>query len=84
MSEEIADKIVRRIRAEGPLTVAAYMAMSLHDPEGGYYARRGPIGDADGGGAGMSERSFRWDHDQDQAVLGSRRRDALDLAFAWS
>ena len=46
MSEEIADKIVRRIRAEGPLTVAAYMAMALHDPEGGYYARRGPIGAA--------------------------------------
>jgi len=46
VSEEIADKIVRRIRAEGPLTVAAYMAMSLHDPEGGYYARRGPIGAA--------------------------------------
>jgi NADH dehydrogenase [ubiquinone] 1 alpha subcomplex assembly factor 7 len=44
VSEEIADKIVRRIRAEGPLTVAAYMAMALHDPEGGYYARRGPIG----------------------------------------
>ena len=46
MSEEIAEKIVRRIRAEGPLTVAAYMAMALHDPEGGYYARRGPIGAA--------------------------------------
>ena len=46
MSEEIADKIVRRIRAEGPLTVAAYMAMSLHDPEGGYYARRSSIGAA--------------------------------------
>jgi NADH dehydrogenase [ubiquinone] 1 alpha subcomplex assembly factor 7 len=44
VSEEIADKIIRRIRAEGPLTVAAYMAMALHDPEGGYYARRGPIG----------------------------------------
>jgi NADH dehydrogenase [ubiquinone] 1 alpha subcomplex assembly factor 7 len=46
VSEEIADKIVRRIRAEGPLTVAAYMAMALHDPEGGYYTRRGPIGTA--------------------------------------
>src|SRR5277367_3070655 len=46
MSAEIAAKIVRRIRAEGPLTVAAYMAMALHDPEGGYYARRGPIGAA--------------------------------------
>jgi NADH dehydrogenase [ubiquinone] 1 alpha subcomplex assembly factor 7 len=44
VSKEIADKIVRRIRAEGPLTVAAYMAMALHDPEDGYYARRGPIG----------------------------------------
>src|SRR5438477_3030772 len=46
VSEEIADKIVRRIRAEGPLTVAAYMAMALHDPEDGYYASRGPIGAA--------------------------------------
>jgi NADH dehydrogenase [ubiquinone] 1 alpha subcomplex assembly factor 7 len=46
VSEEIAGKIVRRIRAEGPLTVAAYMAMALHDPEGGYYATRGPIGAA--------------------------------------
>jgi NADH dehydrogenase [ubiquinone] 1 alpha subcomplex assembly factor 7 len=37
-------KIARRIRAEGPLSVAAYMAMALHDPDGGYYARRDPIG----------------------------------------
>ncbi len=46
MSEEIADKMIRRIRAGGPLTVAAYMAMAQHDPEGGYYARHGPIGAA--------------------------------------
>jgi len=46
VSEEIADKIVRRIRAEGPLTVAAYMAMALHDPEDGYYVRHDPIGRA--------------------------------------
>src|SRR5205823_13159574 len=46
VSEEIADKIVRRIRAEGPLKIAAYMAIALHDPEGGYYARREPIGAA--------------------------------------
>jgi NADH dehydrogenase [ubiquinone] 1 alpha subcomplex assembly factor 7 len=46
VSEEIAGKIVRRIRAEGPLTVAAYMAVALHDPEGGYYARSGLIGAA--------------------------------------
>src|SRR5262249_41078902 len=46
VSEELADRIARRIRAEGPLTVAAYMAMALHDPVGGYYARRDPIGAA--------------------------------------
>jgi NADH dehydrogenase [ubiquinone] 1 alpha subcomplex assembly factor 7 len=46
VNEEIADKMARRIRAEGPLTIAAYMAMALHDPAGGYYARRGPIGAA--------------------------------------
>jgi NADH dehydrogenase [ubiquinone] 1 alpha subcomplex assembly factor 7 len=40
----LGQKIARRIRAEGPLSVAAYMAMALHDPEGGYYARRDPIG----------------------------------------
>ena len=44
MTEGIAAKIARRIRAEGPLTVAAYMAIALHDPEGGYYATRDPIG----------------------------------------
>ncbi len=44
MTDGIARKIARRIRAEGPLTVAAYMAMALHDPVGGYYARRDPIG----------------------------------------
>jgi len=42
----IADKLVRRIRVEGPLTVAAFMAMALHDPEGGYYATHDPIGAA--------------------------------------
>ena len=29
---------------EGPLTVAGYMAMALHDPVDGYYATREPIG----------------------------------------
>ena len=43
-AELLSRKIARRIRAEGPLSVAAYMAMALHDPEGGYYARRDPIG----------------------------------------
>lgn len=39
-------KIARRIRAEGPISVAAFMAMALHDPEAGYYVWRDPIGGA--------------------------------------
>ncbi len=42
----LATKIARRIRAEGPLSVAAYMALALHDPELGYYATRQPLGGA--------------------------------------
>jgi NADH dehydrogenase [ubiquinone] 1 alpha subcomplex assembly factor 7 len=40
----LAATIARRIRAEGPLPVAAYMAMALHDPLLGYYATRDPFG----------------------------------------
>jgi len=39
-------KIAQRIRREGPLSIAAFMAMALHDPADGYYARREPIGRA--------------------------------------
>ena len=46
ISETIGQKIARRIRAEGPLSLAAFMAMALHDPADGYYARRHPIGAA--------------------------------------
>jgi NADH dehydrogenase [ubiquinone] 1 alpha subcomplex assembly factor 7 len=42
----LADRIARRIRREGPLSLAAFMAMALHDPAEGYYARRDPIGRA--------------------------------------
>jgi NADH dehydrogenase [ubiquinone] 1 alpha subcomplex assembly factor 7 len=42
----LADRIAGRIRREGPLSVAAFMAMALHDPEDGYYARRDPLGRA--------------------------------------
>ena len=42
----LADRIARRIRREGPLSLAAFMAMALHDPEQGYYAQRDPIGRA--------------------------------------
>jgi NADH dehydrogenase [ubiquinone] 1 alpha subcomplex assembly factor 7 len=44
VSEGLGARIARRIRSEGPLTLAAYMAMALYDPLDGYYARRGPIG----------------------------------------
>jgi NADH dehydrogenase [ubiquinone] 1 alpha subcomplex assembly factor 7 len=44
IADTLGQKIACRIRAEGPLSVAAYMAMALHDPDGGYYARRDPIG----------------------------------------
>jgi NADH dehydrogenase [ubiquinone] 1 alpha subcomplex assembly factor 7 len=42
----LAARIARRIRREGPLSLAAFMAMALHDPEHGYYARRQPVGGA--------------------------------------
>lgn len=42
----LADKIAHRIRREGPLSLAAYMAMALHDPDLGYYAEHQPIGAA--------------------------------------
>ena len=45
-SDGLAARIARRIRREGPLSVAAFMAMALHDPRVGYYARRDPFGAA--------------------------------------
>jgi NADH dehydrogenase [ubiquinone] 1 alpha subcomplex assembly factor 7 len=41
-----ADAIRRRIAAEGPLTVAAFMAEALGHPRHGYYATRDPLGAA--------------------------------------
>jgi NADH dehydrogenase [ubiquinone] 1 alpha subcomplex assembly factor 7 len=43
---ELAARIARRIRREGPLSIAAFMAIALHDPEAGYYARHDPLGRA--------------------------------------
>jgi NADH dehydrogenase [ubiquinone] 1 alpha subcomplex assembly factor 7 len=43
---ELAATIARRIRREGPLSLAAFMAIALHDPEDGYYARHDPLGAA--------------------------------------
>ncbi|MGH7061701.1 MAG: class I SAM-dependent methyltransferase, partial [Stellaceae bacterium] len=42
----LAARIARRIAAEGPISVAAFMAMALHDPKDGYYSRTHPIGAA--------------------------------------
>ena len=39
-------RIVRHIRTAGPIPVAAFMTIALHDPEAGYYARHDPIGQA--------------------------------------
>jgi len=44
--DSLAARIARHIRATGPLSVAAYMTMALHDREAGYYARHSPIGAA--------------------------------------
>jgi len=46
VSGPLSEKIAKRIRTEGPLTLAAYMAMALHDPVAGYYATHEPIGAA--------------------------------------
>ncbi len=40
----LAARLQRHIRAHGPLTIAAFMALALHDPQDGYYARRQPLG----------------------------------------
>ncbi len=43
----LSTKLVRLIRADGPMTVEAFMRLCLHDPEFGYYATRPRLG-ADG------------------------------------
>jgi NADH dehydrogenase [ubiquinone] 1 alpha subcomplex assembly factor 7 len=40
----LASKLKERIRREGPLSVAEYMAACLHDPEHGYYVKQPAIG----------------------------------------
>ncbi|MEX0815038.1 MAG: SAM-dependent methyltransferase [Dongiaceae bacterium] len=40
----LAERLARRIREGGPLTVAAYMAEALGNPEHGYYRRGDPFG----------------------------------------
>jgi NADH dehydrogenase [ubiquinone] 1 alpha subcomplex assembly factor 7 len=40
----LKERIAGLIAAQGPIGVAQYMTMALHDPEGGYYATRDPFG----------------------------------------
>ncbi|MBI1180873.1 MAG: class I SAM-dependent methyltransferase [Alphaproteobacteria bacterium] len=46
MPGPLKDKLIRRIREAGPLTVADYMRAALTDPDHGYYTTRDPIGAA--------------------------------------
>ena len=40
----LRDRIVRLIQTSGPISVAQYMTLALHDPKEGYYATRDPFG----------------------------------------
>ena len=43
---ELEERIAGLIAAQGPLSVAQYMTLALHDPQSGYYATRQPFGAA--------------------------------------
>ncbi len=40
----LAARIAALIAAQGPISVAQYMTLALHDAEAGYYATRDPFG----------------------------------------
>ena len=40
----LKERIASLIAAQGPISVAQYMTMALHDPQNGYYATRDPFG----------------------------------------
>jgi NADH dehydrogenase [ubiquinone] 1 alpha subcomplex assembly factor 7 len=42
----LRERLLARIAAEGPMPVADYMSLCLHDPEDGYYATRPSLGAA--------------------------------------
>ncbi len=44
MRTPLTDRLIRRIRAGGPLTIAQYMQAALQDPEHGYYRTGKPLG----------------------------------------
>jgi NADH dehydrogenase [ubiquinone] 1 alpha subcomplex assembly factor 7 len=43
-SSTLKARIAGLIAAQGPIGVAQYMTLALHDPESGYYATRDPLG----------------------------------------
>jgi len=40
----LGQRIARLIRSQGPISVAEFMSVALHDRQSGYYARRDPLG----------------------------------------
>ena len=40
----LKDLLVRRIRAQGPMSIVEYMTLCLTHPEFGYYTARDPLG----------------------------------------
>lgn len=44
VNNRLGQRIAQLIEAQGPLSVAQFMTMALHDPRDGYYAARQPIG----------------------------------------
>ena len=42
----LGPRIAALVAAQGPISIAQYMALALHDAEGGYYATRDPFGAA--------------------------------------
>jgi SAM-dependent MidA family methyltransferase len=40
----LGQRIARLIEAQGPISIAQFMAIALHDPQSGYYATRDPFG----------------------------------------
>ena len=42
----LGERIARLIQSQGPLPIAQFMMLALHDPQSGYYATRDPFGRA--------------------------------------
>jgi SAM-dependent MidA family methyltransferase len=40
----LGQRIARLIEAQGPISIAQFMTIALHDPQSGYYATRDPFG----------------------------------------